>query len=197
MHTYQNINISFLISQLLSINYIATLLFHPKDEFWCLRVELIAFLMPLCADRTYRHVLPHRVRPHGAGPGHRVLSSQRQHHRQRLWGLQRHGRCFCTVTAEVKEYLSLVLFYRHVFFSNVCKSSTFVSSVNRFGRSRTAGWPPPSQIPWSSWKVTPNVWASSAGTPLPTTCCWVQVTQPHEPGDLPLELHLHDLQPVQ
>lgn len=51
-----------------------------------------SFLMFLSADRPYWHVLPHCVRPHGPRPGHRVLSSQWQHHCQWLWGLQCHGK---------------------------------------------------------------------------------------------------------
>ncbi len=87
---------------------IVTLLFHTIMNFG-VRVELTTFLMLLCADGTYRHVLPDCVRPHRAGPGHRVLSPQWQHHRQRLRGLQCHGRYFCFVTATIEESFSLVL----------------------------------------------------------------------------------------
>lgn len=71
---------------------------------------LSSFCSVLPADRTYRHVLPDRVRPHRARPGHRVLSPQRQHHRQRLRGLQRHGSYGSDPTA-AEHFSSLLLLY--------------------------------------------------------------------------------------
>lgn len=59
----------------------------------------------------------------------------------------------------------------------VCTVSVFKCpfSMNRFGRSQMLDWPHHSQNLLSSWRVTPNVLASCAGTPPPTMCWWVQV----------------------
>lgn len=67
-----------------------------------------------------------------------------------------------------------------MFYCGVCYFTLVLSLVNRFGRSRTAGWPRHSQNLLSSWKATPNVWASWAGTPPPTMCWWLQVLHPHK-----------------